>query len=473
MRLHVRDRIYGIETEFAAMVRKKNGTFIPPDGISLVTYYRYLEHYPDGLYLKTSKGHLWHRNGSLVYMDFNEHPEYATAECRSIKDVVAGFKAGELIMAEMFAAPLPESSNEDTFILFKNNISWNIAGDVFSTYGCHENYSLNVHVQYDDAFAWSLAPFLVTRQILDGTGTWNKNGTFVLSQRAKHIEKVRSEMATTNRSIVHVKTATDTGNRLHLVLGDSNILETAAFLKIGTTALVLTLIEGGHGLTLFCDYPLQALYDIAESANPNGKFFYTLSGESMSALEVQYTYLNQAKRHLPDARYDSEKTRNECMMILGLWEQALEAIGNNDKAWMLGRLDWATKRHFFESAIAQIPWQSRSQMFKFCRSIDILYHNISNKILQKRMNAHWGSRRIFSDEEIKQAKEFAPTGTRATLRAKFVAKGLEARDSRNWHIEWDRCVFKRSTLPGFGYLLTDPFVSESKEFDEFLTKLDI
>lgn len=472
MRLCVHDRIYGIETEFGAMVRKKNGTFIPPDDISLVTYYRYLEHYLDGLYLRTSKGHLWHKNGSTVYMDFNEHPEHATAECRSIKDAVAGFKAGELIMADIFAAPLPKS-DEDMLVLFKNNISWNTAGDVWSTYGCHENYSLRAHYKYDDAFTWLLVPFLVTRQILDGTGTWDKNGTFILSQRAKHIKKVRSEIATANRSIVNVKTATDTGNRLHLVLGDSNILETAAFLKIGTTALVLALIEGGYGLALPCEYPLQALYDIAESANPHGRFFHTLSGEAMSALDVQYAYLNQAKRYLPDARYDSEKTRNEFMMILGLWEQALEAIGNNDKAWMLGRLDWVTKRHLFESTIKKISRQSMSQMFELCRSIDILYHNISNKILQKRMNARWGSRRIFSDEEIKQAKEFPPTGTRATLRAKFVVKGLEHHDFRGWHIEWDRCMFKKSELPGFTYLLSDPFVSESKEFDEFLTACDM
>ena len=468
MRVH--DRIYGIETEFAAMIRKANGKFESGDTITKAEYFAYLKRCRSVLFTDQHEGRSWHINGSLVYVDFNEHPEHATAECRSVRDAVAGFKAGELIASEIFGGLL--ARNDSRLVLFKNNLARDHKGTV-TTFGCHDNYSRSQSLTAV-GFQESLIPFLVTRQILDGAGTWDDDGNFILSQRAGMIEHIMGGIATSERPIIQGKATPDTGSRIHLVLGDSNILEAACYLKVGTTALVLALMDGGHAPTISYEEPVQSLHDIATSADPHARVFRLRNRDVMSALEVQYMYFQQARRYLPDADYDSEDTREEFMDIIALWGAALEAIANHDREWMLGRLDYATKKYLFDRQIERAA-PSYEQGCEMRKNIDILYHNVSDRSLQERMNKHWASRRILSDEEIMRAKHAPPAGTRAQLRGQFVARALAAGKGRaKCAIAWNYVLYVDDKLSE-RFWLNDPFDIgyDASAFDAYLKKIGI
>lgn len=469
----VPDRVCGIETEFAAMLEKQNHEIVAPRDVFSSHYRRHMwRHCPDGLYTCRELGvndRLWHKNGSLIYVDYNDHPEHATAECRHLRDVVAQVKAGELIMADIFREPL--ELTDGRVILFKNNISWNEQGNVESTYACDDNYSLPpllASPAIDDLYSF-LIPFLITRQLLDGSGTWDRDGNFLLSQRATQIELVTSGIATQNRPIIKNRSSGDTGNRLQIVLGDSNMLEPALFLKVGTTMLVLALCEIGRMRQMSCLEPVKALHDIALSNDPHERLIMFNNRDQLSALEVQYLYLNDAKKYLPDACYESEATRQEFMEVLDLWERTLEAIGNHDVTWMLGRLDHATKYYLFEQALRAKKFASGDEIAQLRRSLDILYHGISDCTIHNSLKKRFSSRRIVSDEEIMRAKEFPPVGTRAQLRSKFVRKALEVPDNSTWFPEWNHCMYRGHG--SIAHVALDPFIGESESFDNFLAGL--
>lgn len=472
--MFIRDRIYGMETEFGSMILKENGEFIPTDKLVTAHYHSRLESYLGGICLQKDKKFCWHENGSLTYIDFNDHPEHATAEYRSIRGVVAGIKAGERMMADMFEPSI--SGNKDRIVLYKNNLGWNNDGDANCTFGFHENYSLSLPESQRGELYGHLIPFLVTRLIFDGSGTWDKNGTFMLSQRAKWIEKATSEAATFSRALISTKPTMDTGHRLQIICGDSNMLETAMFLKIGTTAIVLALAEQGISPPLQSPYPIQALYNISESANPHGIFFSLMDeGRSVSALDVQYAYLKYAKRYLYDATYESEMTREEFRSILVLWEQALDAIASNDQKWMVGRLDYATKKYVFEQAVKKMP--SGLRISDLQRSIDVMYHDIRPGMLQDRIKKCWAYACMLSDDEILAAKIMPPPDTRAYLRARFIAKMREVPKWARRNIEWNQCSLKMTTRTfdphgiNATFRMTDPFCHESSEFEDFLIKI--
>jgi len=462
----IRDRIYGIETEFGSMIIK-DGEFFSTEKLVTHYYQAQMESYSGGMCLNKDRKFYWHENGSLTYVDFNDHPEHATAEYRSIRGAVAGIKAGERIMADMFASPM--SGTKDCIVLYKNNLGWNDKGDTDCTFGCHENYSLTLPEHARKFLYDRMIPFLVTRLILDGSGTWHKNGTFMLSQRAEWIEGITSEACTFRRALISTKPTMDTGHRLQIICGDSNMLDTAAFLKIGTTSLVLALAEHDISPPLRSDYPLHALHSISESADPHGTFFsLTGAGGSISALDVQYEYLKLAKHFLPDAEYESEKTREEFMQVIVLWERALDAIASNDQKWMRGKLDYATKMYLFEQAARRLP--SGSSQDDLRRNIDIIYHDIRPGTAQYRIKKRWPDGCILSNAEIMAACVTPPPDTRAYFRARFIAKMREAPGWIRPNIEWNQCAFYKGNM-GTTFRMPDPFWSPSDAFEDFLSKI--
>src|SRR5436309_1655248 len=80
-----------------------------------------------------------------------------------------------------------------------------------------------------------------------------------LSQRAQHICQEISGATTSSRSIINTRDEphadAERYRRLHVIVGHSNLSEVATYLKIGTTALVLDMIEDGF---FDRDYSLQS-----------------------------------------------------------------------------------------------------------------------------------------------------------------------------------------------------------------------
>src|SRR5699024_12062379 len=76
-------------------------------------------------------------NGSRLYLDVGSHPEYATAECDRLTDLIAQDSAGDAILADLLAdaqAALEADGHDGRAHLVKNNTD--AQGN---SYGSHEN----------------------------------------------------------------------------------------------------------------------------------------------------------------------------------------------------------------------------------------------------------------------------------------------------------------------------------------------
>ena len=100
----------------------------------------------------------------------------------------------------------------------------------------------------------NLIPWFVTRQVFTGAGkVGSENGAdavdFQISQRADFFEEEVGLETTLKRPIVNTRDEPHADpqkyRRLHVIVGDANLCEVATFLKVGTTAIVLAMIEDG------------------------------------------------------------------------------------------------------------------------------------------------------------------------------------------------------------------------------------
>src|ERR671911_195271 len=185
-------------------------------------------------------------NGARLYVD-HAHPEYSTPEVTNPRDVVLWDKAGEQVMAEAArrAARIP---GNPAIQLYKNNTDGKGA-----SYGSHENYLMDRKTPFIDIIR-GLVPFFVTRQVFAGAGrvgigAEGRTQGFQLSQRADFFEVEVGLETTLKRPIINTRDEphadADKYRRLHVIIGDANLSEYSTLLKVGTTALVLDMIEKG------------------------------------------------------------------------------------------------------------------------------------------------------------------------------------------------------------------------------------
>lgn len=466
MRTH--KRIYGIENELAVMIQESNGSW---RAVELGNVKRQYNREATSVYPYVRPARLWHTNGACSYVDTGEHPEHATPECCLIKDAVLYAKAGELLMNNIFSRPFADGSGS-RIILFKNNLGWDEQGFI-KTFGCHENYlahRINVESQ---EIRKGFIPFLITRQIMDGAGWWESDGTFLFSQRSTSIEAEVGNATTTNRPLITIRdTTSDTGSgRLHLILGDANILDVACFLKLGTTSLVLSLIESQCAPVIEYRHPVTTMKLIAKQ--PDIMIPYdtlVIEGKELSVFDVQVIYYEAAKRHFFSSTHESEEIRAELYVVLDMWEHALNALYHRDQQWMLGRIDWATKQYLAECIIKKQKISSPSEIQKLRKTIDIVYHNITDRTLQERMNKTWHDRRLITDQQIEKARYFPPQGTRARMRGLFVASILDIENQIKTYMNWTYCTDEDLPVDIKRCDFLDPFAESNNKFTEFLLK---
>src|SRR5690606_33522896 len=123
----------------------------------------------------------------------------------SIDDLIATDKAGERIvhaLIEPAEQRLRAAGIEGTLYLYKNNTD--SAGN---SYGCHENYLVRRRADFT-AFAASLLPFLITRQIISGAGcvTHKHAGAhYSFSSRAEHMWEGLSSATTRSRPMINTR----------------------------------------------------------------------------------------------------------------------------------------------------------------------------------------------------------------------------------------------------------------------------
>jgi proteasome accessory factor A len=281
-----------------------------------------------------------------------------------------------------------------------------------------------------------LAPFLVTRQILAGAGSlfFNK---LVISGRSRFIDLLVSAVTTLSsapqRAVINTKYE-PLGNvpRLHLIVGDCNMCEVANLLKIGTTSLVLRLIEDGVVVNSALDL-LEAsdapwvLKRISEDLTCHEPLLTLASGETVSAYELQRRYFETAAREYPRAG-DSDKEKRSAEEVLALWGEVLDHLRDGDMWKLVGVLDWPTKFMAAKQALRKyglkladfprgIAAHSRRKEIAhdLCR-LEQNYHELSADGYYYRLCKSGAVHRVISDKIVTRLASFAPSDTRAMAR---------------------------------------------------------
>src|SRR6187455_3569920 len=287
-------RIFGLENEYGVTCTLRGQRRLSPDEVARYLFRRVVS------WGRSSNVFL--ANGARLYLDVGSHPEYATPECDSIQDLVVHDKAGERILESLLASAeqrLREEGIRGVIYLFKNNTD--SAGN---SYGCHENYLTSRRDDFGH-YAEVLIPFFVSRQIYAGAGKvlqTARGAMFCIAQRAEHIWEGVSSATTRSRPIINTRDEphadAERYRRLHVIVGDSNMSEVATYLKVGTTALILDMIEDGF---FDKDYslqsPVQAIRDI--SHDPTLRETVRLKdGRAITPLQLQMEYVEMATRYV-------------------------------------------------------------------------------------------------------------------------------------------------------------------------------
>jgi proteasome accessory factor A len=409
-------------------------------------------------------------NGARFYND-HAHPEYSTPECTTLRQIVAHEKAGERIMAECARRRNLKLTDHTEVRLFKNNTDFS-----GHSYGCHDNYLIRRDLPWDELVAGVL-PFLITRQIFAGAGKLGieaesagmEPGVFQISQRADFFQTLVSIDTMNKRPLVNTRDEPHADpsryRRFHVIIGDSNMSEWATALKVGTTALVLGLIERGEAPPLEIAQPVNATKSI--SRDQAYDWIIELSdGRKISAIDVQRLYLKAAQRQ--------QSGDPENSWLLGEWENVLNDL-ERDVSTTADRVDWAAKKFLLASFREEekLSWDD-----PWLQSIDLEYHNIQpDQGLFHELQRGGSMRSLVSEKEIKDAIFSPPETTRAWFRGRSVARFNHAISA----IQWDEIAFsdgQKSRVvslpePGGDERLEklNTLVSAENQFEEFFREL--
>src|ERR1700730_1784527 len=376
-------------------------------------------------------------NGARFYND-HAHPEYSTPECSALHQIVAQDKAGERILAECARRRNQKLETGQEVRLYKNNTDF-----VGHSYGCHDNYLMRRDVPWDRIVA-GILPFLITRQIFAGAGKMGieaesaagQPGVSQISPRADFFSVLVSLDTMNRRPVVNTRDEPHADasryRRFHVILGDSNMSEWATAMKIGTTALVLDLIEQGQAPQLEIAQPIDANKSISRDQTYDW-IIELKDGRKISAIEVQRIYLRAA------AKMESDGQDEDRQWILQEWENVLNDL-ERDVMTTRDRVDWAAKK-FLLNALQEeekLSWTD-----PWLQSIDLEYHNVDLESGLYYELARQGSiRRLVKEEEIKTAIFTPPETTRAFFRGRSVARFNDQIAS----IQWDELVFANGAL---------------------------
>ena len=403
-------RIFGLENEYGVTCTFRGQRRLSPDEVARYLFRRVVS------WGRSSNVFL--RNGARLYLDVGSHPEYATPECDNVVDLVAHDKAGERILEGLLVDAdrrLREEGIAGDIYLFKNNTD--SAGN---SYGCHENYLVGRHGEFG-RLADILIPFLVTRQIICGAGKvlqTPRGAVYCVSQRAEHIWEGVSSATTRSRPIINTRDEphadAERFRRLHVIVGDSNMSETTMLLKVGSTDLVLRMVEAGVVLRdMTLDNPIRAIREVSHDMTGRSKVRLA-NGREMSALEIQWEYLSRAKDFTEKNGIDPITLR-----VIEMWERALTAIedGNLDK--IAREIDWVTKYQLIERYRAKHDLPLSAPRIA---QLDLAYHDVHRgRGLYYLLQRNGAVDRVTSDLKIFEAKSIPPQTTRAKLRGESSA----------------------------------------------------
>jgi hypothetical protein len=345
-----RPLVMGAETELALSGTVSSAAVRPEELLGpLLQAARRFPHLPS----LEAGGGLFLQSGGRLYGEINGHPEYATPECRTPRQVALYDRVGERLLGEAALRLRCESGGRMDLTLTKSNLC-PLHPDVV-THGNHESYTCWISLA---AAAEALIPHLVTRLPYAGSGCLSsaRSGLgFELSQRARHLTRITSESTTADRGIFCTRVRYERDHspmgwtRAHLIGKDSQRAPLGTYLSFGVTALLFWVLnhDGQLGAGLALRDPLETLWSI--SRNPSlDKTVRLADGRMMTPVEIQLVYLEEcqtfARNHeLPDWAGE----------VLQRWQATLAQLADNPLD-LAGQLDAYTKLWIYQHELDRL-----------------------------------------------------------------------------------------------------------------------
>jgi proteasome accessory factor A len=360
-------------------------------------------------------------NGARLYVD-HAHPEYSSPEVTNPHDAVLWDKAGERVMmlAATEAAKIPGAGNIQ---LYKNNTD-----NKGASYGAHENYLMRRQTPFAD-IVHHLTPFFVSRQVMCGAGRVGigQDGHghgFQISQRADFFEVEVGLETTLKRPIINTRDEPHADperyRRLHVIIGDANLSEISTYLKVGTTSLVLSMIEetwfADNGVDLSIESPVASLRSVSHDPELR-TLLRTRDGRTITALQLQAEYLEQARKFVEDRLgADVDEQTSD---VLDRWERTLAGL-SDDPMSMSSELDWVAKLRLLEGYRERegLDWSAPKLQL-----VDLQYSDLRpEKGLYNRLVARGQMTTLLDEAEIVRAVTEPPTDTRAYFRGRCLSR---------------------------------------------------
>ena len=368
-------------------------------------------------------------NGARYYVD-HAHPELSTPECADARAIVVFDRAAEEILVQSMAAANALLPPDQELVVYKNN-----SDGKGNSYGCHENYLVDRLTPFGD-IVHHLTPHFITRQIFTGAG---KVGTefpgmnrdeigFQLTQRADFFEEEVGLETTLKRPIINTRDEPHADaqkyRRLHVIVGDANLCEVATYLKVGTTAIILAMIEEGFiDRDLRFAQPVLALRDVSWDLSMSDTILFK-DGTSATALEVQWYLLERSRAFCE--QFGTDLVGGEVALdVLVRWEQILHGL-ETDPMSLSGQLDWVAKYRLLNAYRERdnMDWSDARLL-----AMDIQYHDMRPN---RSLFAKLSTEKLVTADEVSAAKVQPPLNTRAYFRGQCLAKWPENIVAANW-----------------------------------------
>jgi Pup amidohydrolase len=389
-------------------------------------------------------------NGARLYVD-HAHPEYSTPECTNPLDVVRWDKAGEQVALD--ACRFASVAGEPDIVLYKNNTD-----NKGASYGAHENYLMKRATPFGEIVR-HLTPFFVSRQVVCGAGRVGigqdgRDHGFQISQRADYFEVEVGLETTLKRPIINTRDEPHADpekyRRLHVIIGDANLSEVSSFLKMGTTALVLDMIEDRFIQTdLTVNRPVASLRAVSHDPTLT-HLLERADGQTLTAVELQWEYFNLAKKYV-DQRYGDDLDE-QTGDVLDRWESVLNRL-ERDPRECARELDWVAKLSLLESYRDRdgLGWDDAK-----LHLIDLQYADLRpEKGLYHRLVRLGRMERLLEDASVTAAMHDPPEDTRAYFRGRCLDKYPDSIAAASW----DSVIFD---LPGHDSLQRVPTIDPTR-----------
>ena len=463
-------RIIGVETEYGITCAPTTDGPPPMDADHAA------RELFDPVVQRSRSSNVFTRGGARLYLDVGSHPEFATAECDRLEDVLAQDRAGELVMADLAEranARLAASGVPGRIHLLKNNRDAEGNG-----FGCHENYLVRRRGDFWND-ARTLVPHLVTRQILVGAGHIAGDGDtrpagnglrdlrdYVFSQRADQMWDAVSSATTRARPLINTRDEPHADvehyRRMHVIVGDSNIAQGSTLLKVAAMDLLLDYLEHGGDLSdLALADPMRAIRDTCHDMS-GGALLERVDGRTITSLEMQAEHLGRLRNHVAQ---DIEITALH-EAALDLWERGLEALRLQQPDRVATELDWAIKHQLLTRYCQRHDTDLTDPRVT---RLSLAYHDVSpGQGLRQRLEGAGLLRRFVDDETCRRAVDTPPATTRARLRGAVVARAEDLRCdvSVDWvGVRLDDGVCSPVTL-------SDPFCAVDERIDALLESME-